>query len=87
MSWTLREMALFGEGQALRDKEAWRQRVTIAHLGETLARQKRLPPLADVLTEMSASTGVSISPKERRSRFISRMDHMVAVSKRKAKNK
>lgn len=49
MSWTLREMTLYGEGHRKRDREEWRKQITIAHLTAGLMRQKKLPKLATLL--------------------------------------
>ena len=55
-------MALYGEGIRKREREEWRQAITIAHLTAGLMRQKKLPRLASLLPR----EGRDLTPKARR---------------------
>lgn len=81
MGLTLREMSLLAEGKAKRDRESWRKQIAIAHLTETLARQKRIPDLVELLETLKANE--PLTPKQKRESFIERMDAIAAATARK----
>lgn len=70
MSWTMREMALYAEGRRKREREDWRQQITIAHLTAGLMRQKKLPRLSTLLPR----EGRDLTPKARRAHISDIMD-------------
>lgn len=83
MSWTLREMSLYAEGLRKREREDFRQAITIAHLGAALRRAKKLPRLASLLPR----EGRDLTPKARRAHITDVMRGFAGEGETKGKKK
>jgi hypothetical protein len=83
MLWTLREMALYSEGVRKREREEFRQQITIAHLGAALRRAKKLPRLASLLPRESRE----LTAKARRAHITEVMRGFAGEGETKKKRK